>query len=138
MFGKPIILVVIVFILISVSGCQNAPAVGLVQDVNKIELLQEEGFQVNKPVAKTFSGEEQIEAIVKAIKASTKIDGILDVTEPPFTLKLYYENDETKTYHLWVEKAGINYYGMIMDVEDTHTGYKLSEESVKVLLELAE
>ena len=138
MFRKPILLVVIFFILIGVSGCQNAPAVGSAQDVNQIEILQGEGFQENKPVVKTFSGEEQIEAIVKAIKASAKMDGALDVTEPPYALKLYYENGETKTYHLWVEKSGINYYGMIMDVEDTHTGYKLTEESVKVLLELIE
>ncbi len=125
MFRKPILLVVIVFMLIGVSGCQNAPAVGSVQDVKKIEILQGEGFHENKPVVKTFSGEEQI-------------DATLDMTEPPYTLKLYYENDETKTYHLWVEKSGINYYGMIMDVEDTHTGYKLTEESVKILLELIE
>lgn len=76
----------IVFTLIGVSGCQNAPTVGSFQDVNKVELLQEEGFHVNKPVVKTFSGEEQIEAIVKAIKASTKMDGILDVTEPIFRI----------------------------------------------------
>jgi len=136
MFRKPVLLVVIVFLLIGLSGCQKTPAVGSVQDVKKIEILQGEGFHENKPVVKTFSGEEQIAAIVKAIKTSTKMDGILDVTEPPYTLKLYYENDEIKTYHLWVEKSGINYYSMIMDVEDTHIGYKLTEESVKVLLEL--
>ncbi|MDW7650303.1 MAG: hypothetical protein SCK29_08910 [Bacillota bacterium] len=133
MLRKSTVLFFVVIALIVFTGCQKAPSAGSVQ---KIELLQIDGFtQTDSVVLATFTEQDEIQPIVKAIETSTKIDGILDVTAPSFGLKLYDTNDAVKTYYLWVGQD-TRYNGMIMDVEDTHTGYTLTEEAAEMLFTL--
>ncbi len=114
-----------------------ASSLSSVGDVEKIELLNVEGFtQNNASVLKTFTEKEQLQAIIEAIETSDKMSGILNVIEPDYGLNLYYKDGETITYYLWLSKEGAKYYGMIMDTEDTHTGFTLKESSAKILHEL--
>ena len=134
LLGKPILLLIALFSTV-LMGCQITPSDSSLSDVEKIELLKVEGF-TNTAVLKTITEKEQIEAILIAIETSEQISGILNVTAPDYSLKLYYKNSETKTYYLWLSKLGSDYNGMIMDTEDTHTGFTLDGMSAKNLYEL--
>ena len=134
MFRKPAVLLLIVLVFTVLTGCQANQPAATASDVEKIELLDVEGFTTTNPrILKTFNEPAQIEAILEAIENSEEIDGILDVSEPDYGLKLYYKNGETPIYFLWLEKSGANYYGMIMDADESHTGYTLTGNSAKIL-----
>lgn len=124
--------VLILFLLFFfLSGCGNPTA------PDKVELLKIDGMILeNATVIQTYTEAAQINTIMRAIETAKKINGILDVVSPEYCLKLYYPANRTTTYFLWLGQDNNYYHGMIMNNEDTHTGYKLTEEAVRSLLEV--
>ncbi|HZG59192.1 MAG TPA: hypothetical protein VEY68_01525 [Anoxybacillus sp.] len=119
-----------------VAGCKNVEnhfethssvtAYEKKQGVIKVELMGE-NFA-------TFENEKDIEVFVNAVKNAKKIAGVLDVVKSNYEFHLIYANNKTKSFFLWLDNE--EQTGMIMDKEDTHTGYKLQKRDVLELQKL--
>ena len=107
--------IVFVFIvLLSVGACSNTGP----EQVNVYEMAS---FPENKQnTLVSFTDSETVDVFEKAFKNAVKKPGIVDMIDPGYQVKV-----DGKTYFLWIDKD----YGIIMDSEDTHTIYSLSNES---------
>lgn len=109
------------------SGCS------LTSD-NEANQAPSEKLKVTGEVNKTFYEEKEIKIARDAIQSAEKILGILDVAKNNFEISLIDSEGNKETYFLWLRKDHSG--GMIMNIEDTHTGYTLQEKDVAKLKDL--
>ncbi len=85
-------------------------------------------YKMEKETKQTvLTKKDDIKIIKKAINGANKQPGIVDMAEPQFKINLGEES-----YFLWITKSDKT-KGTIMNAEDTHTIYSLSENSSKEL-----
>lgn len=82
---------------------------------------------------KTFDDEKDIKGIIDAINNSEELKGDVDIDGADYNLHLYFNDGTTKVFYLWIEES---YSGSIMEIENTHTLYKLSNNSAEKLREI--
>lgn len=117
--NKPVVLLFLVIGLL-ITGCTN-----LSGNVKKVIVTGEK--------TAAFDGKDDIQIFLHAIQHSKKIDGVLDVRKSNYKFKIIYKNKKTKSYSLWL---GDHHNGMIMDNENTQTGYTLAKFDAEKLLKL--
>ncbi|MGI2295986.1 hypothetical protein [Paenibacillus sp. GXUN7292] len=88
---------------------------------------------VNPEVTAEYTDNKQIEAFVRAIDTAEQIQGILNTSTPNYDIVLISENKQY-SFHLWINE--LSEQAMLMDVKETHTGYKLTKESTSELKEI--
>ncbi|WP_214626121.1 hypothetical protein [Paenibacillus agaridevorans] len=88
---------------------------------------------VNADITDDFSDKETIETITQAIYTAAPIPGILNTATPDYDIVLISANSKL-AFHLWISETSEQ--AMIMAVEETHTGYTLSEKSTVKLKEI--
>jgi len=81
-----------------------------------------------------FADAEDLKTIARAFADAEKIDGQLDVAKPEYDLSFADEDGQT-AFHLWLGTSPGN-KGLFTYVEDTGTGYTISEENADKLREL--
>jgi len=107
-------LTVLLFVLI-LFGCTPS----------KVIVSEMESFLKEKQDTKmTFTEQAIINDFTKAIKEAYKRDGIADVADPDYKIKL-----GTDSYFLWLSEDS----GMIMFTNDKETLYELTDESTAKL-----
>lgn len=129
--------IILSFIICSLlfSGCNQettSEAVGAENKKNTQET--QEKLKITGEVNKTFYEEKEIKIARDAIQSAEKILGILDVAKNNFEISLIDSEGNKETYYLWLRKDYSG--GMIMNIEDTHTGYTLQEKDVAELKDL--
>lgn len=116
---KKISLVLSLFLLsIGLFGCQ--------QDSESLEKITIDSMG-SKSETLVIEDAKTIEMIKEAVEKAEKQPGIVNMADPEFKIALGEE-----TYFLWNSENS----GTIMNTEDTHTIYSLSENSVKHVNEL--
>jgi hypothetical protein len=123
---------VLSFFLLSIglSGCQqngevkvnNNPQINT-ESLEKITIFPMES---NSEVL-VIEDTETIDMIQEAVDNAEKQPGIVDMADPEYKIEIGEE-----IYFLWVDEKS----GTIMNTEDTHTIYSLSENSIKQVNEL--
>jgi len=83
----------------------------------------------------SFSKPENLQAFVDAFKEAEKMEGKLDIDRPEYDLSFADEDGRETGFHLWLGVKPGN-RGLFTYVEDTGTGYKLSEKHSDRLREL--
>jgi len=97
---------------------------------NKVTIVEMESFwKAKQDTKKTFTEQSIINDFTKAIKEAQKRDGIADVADPEYKIKLGADS-----YFLWLSEDS----GMIMFTNDKDTRYKLTDESTAKLNEIME
>ena len=117
-------------------GCQSKESNGF-SDVNitKVSISKSSGFgKVNSDFFTVYEDKETLDIFKNAISNAVKREGIVDMAEPEFDLEVIYTNGNKQDYHLWVGKKGQK--STLMDVNDTHTIYIISEEITNQLIDL--
>jgi hypothetical protein len=123
----------IVFCSIIFSGCNfTSETNGTVHKKNTQETLEK--LKVTGEVNKTFYKEKEIKIARDAIQSAEKIPGILDVAKNNFEISLIDSKGNKQTFFLWLRRKDNG--GMLMNIEDTHTGYTLQKTDVAKLKEL--
>lgn len=74
-----------------------------------------------------YSDQQTVELFKNAVKHAVKVDGIVDVADPPYQFKVGGD-----VYFLWLDHVG----GALMHANDTHTIYQLADQDAKHLKEL--
>ena len=81
-----------------------------------------------------FPKREGLEEFVKAFRGAEKMEGQLDIAKPEYDVSFVGEDGRTD-FHLWLGQASGS-KGLYTYVEDTGTGYVMSEEDTDRLREL--
>lgn len=116
---------------ITIFGCEQNNEVKVEKTSLSTESLERITIDSMKGNSDTVIIEEResIENVKKALASAERQSGIVNMADPEFKIVI-----EEKTYFLWIDDKS----GTIMDTEDTHTIYSLSEYSVKQINELLE
>lgn len=80
---------------------------------------------VSAPYDTPYTDPDDIELFMQAIHTAERIQGILNVGEPEYVLQVGGADGKAYTYQLWINDAQEE--AMLMDMQDTHTGYTVSE-----------
>lgn len=118
---------VLVFI-IGIIGCQqqsskiNSSNSEKVVNVTIVRFDQQAELNVSDEVRK-------VNTILHAIKQAKKHPGIVNVEKPEYKIKI-----DNETYFLWVDENSVS----IMNLNDNHSLYTLTESSAKELKEVIE
>jgi hypothetical protein len=127
---KKMNLVLSLFVLsIGLFGCQQNGEVKVDNSQINTESLEKITIFSIKSNSETLVIEdtETIEMINEAVDNAEKQPGIVNMADPEFKIEIGED-----TYFLWVDEKS----GTIMNTEDTHTIYSLSEKSIKQVNEL--
>lgn len=112
-----------IFSILFLVGCTS-------ENIKKVDVHEMESFLVTKEDSLvTYTDSEAIRTIVKAFKKAKIEPGIVDMADPEYQVD-FGEN----SYYLWVDER----QGTIMDLDDTHTIYSLSEKSSKAVYKIIE
>ena len=116
-------------LLISLLGCQKNTEVKVDNPQINTESLEKITIypRVNSSETIVIEDTKTMEMIKEAVDNAEKQPGIVNMADPEFSIKMGEE-----TYNLWVDEKS----GTIMNTEDTHTIYSLSENSIKQFNEL--
>ncbi len=126
---KSILFVVCLTILsVTLSACQlkkthQLPSASLKQ----VSISNSKEFgRVNTDFFKGYEDKETLDKIKKALSNAVKAEGVVDMAEPEYDLKVVDTAGNEQGYHLWVGEKG--QVSTLMNVEDTHTIYTIPEE----------
>jgi uncharacterized protein YceK len=132
---KRLIILSLIICAVLFSGCaQEKTSSTNGTETKKNAQETQEKLKITGEVNKTFYEEKEIKIARDAIQSAEKILGILDVAKNNFEISLTDSKGNKETYFLWLRKDHSG--GMIMNIEDTHTGYTLQEADVAKLKDL--
>ena len=104
--------------LATLSGCSKG-----MKEVKEVNVYEMESFsEVKEDSLVTFTDEKEIKQFNKAFNSAKKQPGIVDMADPQYKVEL-----GGKSFFLWLSQD----HGTIMDVENTHTIYSLTDKSVE-------
>ncbi len=128
---KKISLILSFLLLIGLFGCQqhndekNDKASSNAGSIEKATIYEMKSFsEVNEKLLIVITDSEEINSIEEAVNNAEKEPGIVDMADPEFKIEF-----GKKTYFLWISEES----GTIMNTEDTHTIYSLSEKSINLV-----
>ncbi|WP_040760296.1 hypothetical protein [Sporosarcina newyorkensis] len=94
-----------------------------VKEVKEVNVYEMESFsEVKEDSLVTFADKTEIKQFKKAVNSAKKQPGIVDMADPQYKVEL-----GGKSFFLWLSQD----HGTIMDVENTHTIYSLTDKSVE-------
>jgi hypothetical protein len=88
---------------------------------------------VNANIKAEYIDHESIETFVRAIRTAVQIPGNLNTATPNYDIVLISNNNKY-AFHLWINETSEQ--GMLMNVNETSTGYTLTKESTVELKKL--
>ena len=86
--------------------------------------------------ATVYEKDEVIETFKSIISGAIKEGGIVDMTNPELYMDIVYENENKKSFYLWI--GGKGQKSTLMKTDDTHTIYTVSGEMNDKVIELVE
>ena len=114
------------------AGCGNEYGKLNEKEIQSIVLSKvgEEMGNIKEPhITYVPKDADAIETIADAINQAEKVDGIVNVTTPNYSVVITFANDSVGRYSLWLNDG----YGSVMDEKDTHTLYTIPSDIVKAL-----
>lgn len=126
---KSILFVVCLTLLaVTLSACQLKETNKLPNaSLKQVSISNSKEFgRVNTDFFKGYEDKETLDKIKKALSNAVKAEGVVDMAEPEYDLKVVDTAGNEQGYHLWVGEKG--QVSTLMNVEDTHTIYTIPEE----------
>lgn len=129
-------IVSILLIPLILIGCQSTVDDETPNDeISKVSLSNSNTIgQINTDFFTVYKNEEVLETFQNIFTSAVKQEGIVDIAEPEFDLEVIYKEGNKQEYHLWLGEK--DEQSTLMQVEDTHTIYTISEEATNQLIDL--
>lgn len=129
-------IVSILLIPLVLIGCQSTVDDETPNDeISKVSLSNSNTIgQINTDFFTVHEDEEVLETFQNIFTSAVKQEGIVDIAEPEFDLEVIYKEGNKQEYHLWLGEK--DEQSTLMQVEDTHTIYTISEEATNQLIDL--
>lgn len=135
---KKYLLVIVALMLIPtvLIGCQlNAESALEYQNITRARISESSGFgKVDPDFFGDYQDEETLLLFTDLLKNASKEEGIVDMIEPEYDLEVFYQDETSQGFHLWLEEVGEK--NTLMKVDDTHTIYTVSAELTNKLINL--
>ncbi|MEK3982804.1 hypothetical protein MHB77_05350 [Paenibacillus sp. FSL K6-3166] len=101
------------------------------EDIKRITIADSLAHgSVNANIKEEYIDHETIEIFVRAIRNAVQIPGNLNTATPNYDIVLISDNNKY-AFHLWINESSEQ--GMLMNVNETSTGYTLTKESTAEL-----
>ena len=129
-------IVSLTLILVVLVGCQSSIDDEISSDeISKVSISNSNNIgNINTDFFMVYEDEEVLEVFQDIFRNAVKQEGIVDISEPNFDLEVTYEEGNKGEYHLWLGEKDQN--STLMNSEDTHTIYSISEEATNQLIDL--
>lgn len=129
-------IVSILLVPLILIGCQSTVDDETPNDeISKVSLSNSNTIgQINTDFFTVYEDEEVLETFQNIFTSAVKQEGIVDIAEPEFDLEVIYKEGNKQEYHLWLGEK--DEQSTLMQVEDTHTIYTISEEATNQLIDL--
>lgn len=117
----------------NLTGKEHSPSEAVTAE--KVTLSEVNSFTASHgtdPVV--FEDEASVRAFDEAVQTAERIKGILDVAAPHYLFTMHRTDGSESSYFLWLSPQS----GMIMEVNDTSTGYRLTQSSLQNLIQIIE
>lgn len=102
---KKIILFVLLLLFILVACQSNDKSRFSEVNISKVSISKSSGFgKVNANFFTVYKDKESLDIFNNAISTAVKREGIADMAEPEFDLKVSYTDGNKQGYHLWLGK----------------------------------
>ncbi|WP_153731081.1 hypothetical protein [Sporosarcina obsidiansis] len=96
-------------------------------DIAKVSISKSNSFgQVNEEFFAVTEEEGTLKTLQNTILNAVKQPGIVDMVASDYDMEVVYDDGSTQGYHLWLGEKGQK--STLMQVDDTHTIYTVSEE----------
>lgn len=124
--GRPLAALLLALLAVALmAGCREEGA----KEGDRAVVSRNEQFgRVGGSVLAEFTAPEEVDLFLTVVQKAEKLPGILNVTHPNFDVVVESGGDRW-AFHLWLGPES----GMLMYVEDTHTGYRLPAEAASRL-----
>ena len=99
---------------------------GEIKKVTLLDLITKEKVNFEDSLSK--------ETFTKIITNAVRVNGIADMSDPEFKIKVIFTNDHEQSFYIWVNENSQNC--TLMKVDDTHTIYIVLKENSGELIEL--
>ena len=83
-----------------------------------------------------FDDEGSIEIVKSLISNAVKQPGIVNMADPVFKMIIVHEDESKESFHLWIGEKGQQ--SVLMNLEDTHIIYTISEAVTSKFVKLIE
>lgn len=104
------------------------------QDIQEANIYESNGFDKKSlDLIISYTDEENVELLKNIIKSVKKLEGIVKMSDPDYSLEIIYEDNSKDQLYVWIMEDGIS---SIMDIEDTHTLYNFPEDMNEKLIDL--
>jgi hypothetical protein len=124
---KKVLILFCLIIMASIMGCSST------DKVEKVTVYKMLSFSKIKPNSQiTFTETKIVNEFVEAIDTASKELGSADMSDPHYKIEL---GEETFFLWLFINKQE-NTKGTLMNTNDTHTTYSLSERSAENIQDL--
>lgn len=133
---RKIMLIFLSIPLISVIliGCQSELSK---VEISKVSISKSNGFgKVNSDFDTVYEDGKTLKFFNDVISSLVKQAGIVNMSDSDFDLELIYTDGTKQGYHLWVGEKGQT--STLMNTDDTHTIYSISEEMTNEIIDLVE
>ena len=117
------------FIFSLLFGCQQKEKVSTESEWISVSISKTKGVD-----AITFVDPETNNALQSIFANAVKEPGIVNVTDPEFFLEVIDDRENHHFFYLWIGEEGQR--SSLMNTEDTHTIYTVSEKETDQLIEL--
>lgn len=110
--------ILLVGFVFALSGCSQG-----IKSVKEVKVYEAISYdEINENSLVTFTNPKETKQFNKAFGKAKKQSGIVDMADPQYQVTL-----GGKSFYLWLNAD----HGTIMDIEDTHTIYRLTDQSVE-------
>lgn len=105
-------------------------------NISKVSISEGVGFdKVNYNFFKMYKDKKTLHTFKEVISNTKRISGLVDVGLPPnFNLEIIYKDGNRQEYYLWLGEKGEK--SSLINVDDTHTIYSVSEDMTNKLIDL--
>ncbi len=107
---------------------------GIDEEIKQVTLKKAGSHNpADSTLIKTFDDNETIALFNRALKSAVPMMGILNTAEPDYLFQLTSENSK-HSFFLWLDESVEQ--AMLVDTEDSHTGYTISKKATAELKKL--
>jgi hypothetical protein len=113
---------------------QPSDPFGIDEEIKQVTLKKAGSHNpADSTLIKTFDDNDTIALFNRALKSAVPMMGILNTAEPDYLFQLTSENSK-HSFFLWLDES--TEQAMLVDTEETHTGYTISKKATAELKKL--
>lgn len=115
------------------GGCETNELVA--EDIAQVLVSESVDFgRFQEQAVVTYDRLEDVKVFADMIRNADEEPGIVNMATPEYDVEVHYKSDQTDRYYVWLGESGM--LTSLMNVNDTHTVYRVPAEVTDRLIQL--